>query len=184
MTTPSHFHLTVAFKYYTCLACFNNEHNYLQLSFRTPHGSSPELTTLQNSNLMKLVPESICVNQGQVMKQISPSSNNYIQAVAGDSHEKQAINNIFDSLILNTPHKMWPSDTSYLDASTEVSLTKKTFTLRTYISQVDLWFMYRYATSGFKFPKQHYDSWNDQYSNLIDANYCTMFCFFSFTHSL
>ncbi|XP_060790755.1 grainyhead-like protein 3 homolog isoform X2 [Neoarius graeffei] len=86
---------------------------------RTPHGSSPELTTLQNSNLMKLVSESICINQSQVTKQISPSNNSYIQAVAGDSYEKQAINNIFDSLMLNTPHKPWPSDTSYLDASTE-----------------------------------------------------------------
>ncbi|KAB5562025.1 hypothetical protein PHYPO_G00013210 [Pangasianodon hypophthalmus] len=83
---------------------------------RTPNGSSPELTPLQNSHLMKLVTGSICTTQSQVAKQISPSNNNYIQ---GDSYEKQAINNIFDSLMLNTPHKMWPSDTSYPDASTE-----------------------------------------------------------------
>ncbi|KAI5102720.1 grainyhead-like protein 3-like isoform X3, partial [Silurus meridionalis] len=82
---------------------------------RTPNGSSPELTPLQNSHFMKLVSDSISNT-----KQISPSNINYVQAVAGDSYEKQAINNIFDSLLLNTPQKMWPSDTSYPDASTEV----------------------------------------------------------------
>lgn len=87
---------------------------------------------------MKLVSESICTTQSQVAKQISPSNNNYIQAVAVDNYEKQAINNIFDSLMLNATHKMWPSDTPYPEASTEVSLTKKTFALRTHISRVDL----------------------------------------------
>ncbi|XP_017332286.1 grainyhead-like protein 3 homolog [Ictalurus punctatus] len=86
---------------------------------RTPNGSSPELTPLQNSHLMKLVSESICTTQSQVAKQISPSNNNYIQAVAVDNYEKQAINNIFDSLMLNATHKMWPSDTPYPEASTE-----------------------------------------------------------------
>lgn len=85
---------------------------------------------------MKLVSENISTTQSQVAKQISQSSNNnnYIQAVAGDSYEKQAINNIFDSLMLNTPQKMWTSDPTYTDPSTEVSLTKKTFTFRTYQS--------------------------------------------------
>lgn len=72
---------------------------------------------------MKLVSETICTTQSQVPKQISTSSNNYIQAVAGDGYDKQAINNIFDSLMLNTSHKMWPSDTSYPDGSTDVSLS-------------------------------------------------------------
>ncbi|XP_026998910.1 grainyhead-like protein 3 homolog isoform X2 [Tachysurus fulvidraco] len=92
---------------------------------RTPNGSSPELTQLQNSHLLKMVSGNISTTQSQVMKQISPSNNNnnnnnnnYIQAVAGDSYEKQAINNIFDSLMLNT-HKMWPSDISYPSDSTE-----------------------------------------------------------------
>lgn len=78
---------------------------------------------------MKLVSENISSTQAQVTKQIS--SNNYIQAVAGDSYEKQTINNIFDSLMLNPPHKMWPSDTPYADTNTEVSLTKKTSALTT-----------------------------------------------------
>lgn len=72
-----------------------------------------------------MVSGNISTTQSQVMKQISPSNNNnYVQAVAGDSYEKQAINNIFDSLMLNT-HKMWPSDISYPSDSTEVSLTKE-----------------------------------------------------------
>ncbi|XP_058255503.1 grainyhead-like protein 3 homolog isoform X2 [Hemibagrus wyckioides] len=88
---------------------------------RTPNGSSPELTQLQTAHLMKLVSENISTTQSQVAKQISQSSNNnnYIQAVAGDSYEKQAINNIFDSLMLNTPQKMWTSDPTYTDPSTE-----------------------------------------------------------------
>ncbi|XP_053365249.1 grainyhead-like protein 3 homolog isoform X1 [Clarias gariepinus] len=74
---------------------------------RTPNGSSPELTTLQNSQLMKLASQQI------------PPNNNYIQAVAGDSYDKQAINSIFDSLMLNVSQKIWSSDTPYPDPSAE-----------------------------------------------------------------
>lgn len=123
---------------------------------------------------MKLVSENISTTQSQVAKQISQSNNNnnYIQAVVGDSYEKQAINNIFDSLMLNTPQKMWTSDPTYTDPGTEVSLTKKTFAFRTYLSWQKwcfslCWFIYRYKTNNFKYLELM--KWTS--------------CFFSFTHT-
>ncbi|KAL7861627.1 hypothetical protein SRHO_G00130680 [Serrasalmus rhombeus] len=86
---------------------------------RTSTGSSPELTTLENSHIMKLLSENISVSQSQVTKQLSPGNGNYIQSMAGDSYDKQVINNIVESLLLTTPQKPWHSDTSYPDASTE-----------------------------------------------------------------
>ncbi|XP_026887328.2 grainyhead-like protein 3 homolog isoform X2 [Electrophorus electricus] len=84
---------------------------------RTSNGSSPELTTLENSaHIMKMLSESISADQ--VAKQASPCNNGYIRTGAGDSYDKQVINNIFDSLLLNTPQKPWQPEASF--SSTEV----------------------------------------------------------------
>ncbi|XP_062863898.1 grainyhead-like protein 3 homolog [Trichomycterus rosablanca] len=85
---------------------------------RTSNGSSPELTTLQNTHIMKLLSENISSNQLQVTKQMSPGGTSYVQAVAGDSYDKQVINNIFDSLLTNSNQKLWSSD-AYTDNNTE-----------------------------------------------------------------
>ncbi|KAK1793353.1 hypothetical protein P4O66_011419 [Electrophorus voltai] len=83
---------------------------------RTSNGSSPELTTLENSaHIMKMLSESISADQ--VAKQASPCNNGYIRTGAGDSYDKQVINNIFDSLLLNTPQKPWQPEASF--SSTE-----------------------------------------------------------------
>ncbi|KAI4897032.1 hypothetical protein NFI96_014395 [Prochilodus magdalenae] len=87
---------------------------------RTSNGSSPELTTLENSHIMKLLSENISVSQSQVTKQVSPGNNTgFNHGTLGSNYEKQVINNIVESLLLTTPQKPWHSETSYPDASTE-----------------------------------------------------------------
>ncbi|XP_072546719.1 grainyhead-like protein 3 homolog [Salminus brasiliensis] len=86
---------------------------------RTSNGSSPELTTLENSHIMKLLSENISASQSQVTKQVSPGNSSYIQSMVGDSYDKQAISNIVESLLLTTPQKPWHSDASYPDAGSD-----------------------------------------------------------------
>lgn len=88
-----------------------------RLFLRMSSSSSPELTTLENSHIMKMFTENISASQSQVMKQLSPSNSSYL---VGDTYDKQVINNIVESLLLTTPQKPWPSDTAYPDASSEV----------------------------------------------------------------
>uniref|UniRef100_A0A3B1IT07 Grainyhead-like protein 3 homolog n=1 Tax=Astyanax mexicanus TaxID=7994 RepID=A0A3B1IT07_ASTMX len=89
---------------------------------RTSNGSSPELTTLENSHIMKLLSENISASQSQVTKQVSPGNSSYIQTMAGDTYDKQVINNIVESLLLTTQPKPWHSDTTYPDNSSEQPL--------------------------------------------------------------
>ncbi|XP_076834416.1 grainyhead-like protein 3 homolog [Brachyhypopomus gauderio] len=110
---------SISFIYDTCktqkeqkmTSCSRGSTTFKQME-RTSSGSSPELTTLENSaHIMKMLSESISTDQ--VTKQVSPCNNSYIRTNAGDSYDKQVINNIFDSLLLNTPQKPWQPEASF-----------------------------------------------------------------------
>lgn len=79
---------------------------------RTPNSSPPELATLENAHIMKLLSDNISISHS---KQTLPGSDTY----TGDSYDKQVINNIFESILLSAPQKPWQSDQPYTDASQE-----------------------------------------------------------------
>ncbi|XP_052009987.1 grainyhead-like protein 3 homolog [Xyrauchen texanus] len=79
---------------------------------RIPNSSPPELATLENAHIMKLLSENISLSQS---KQLLPGTDSYM----GDSYDKQVINNIFDSLLLTASQKSWQPDQTYSDVNPE-----------------------------------------------------------------
>ncbi|XP_065144315.1 grainyhead-like protein 3 homolog [Paramisgurnus dabryanus] len=82
---------------------------------RTPNSSPPELATLENAHIMKLLSDNISISHAK------QGNDSY----TGDSYDKQAINNIFDSILLTASQKPWQPDQPYTDPNTE-SLTYNT----------------------------------------------------------
>ncbi|XP_056623882.1 grainyhead-like protein 3 homolog [Triplophysa dalaica] len=78
---------------------------------RTPNSSPPELATLENAQIMKLLSDNISISQS---KQALPGTDSY----SGENYDKQVINNIFDSILLSA-QKPWHSDQAYADANQE-----------------------------------------------------------------
>ncbi|XP_052000862.1 grainyhead-like protein 3 homolog [Xyrauchen texanus] len=96
------------------------ESNMYKTMERTPNGSPPELATLENVHIMKLLSENISLSQS---KQQLPGTDSY----TGDGYEKQVINNIFDSLLFTASQKSWQPDQTYSEPNPEPLAYSSTF---------------------------------------------------------
>lgn len=80
---------------------------YWHLSLRTPNSSSPELATLENAQIMKILSDNIPFSH---VKQPLASTESY----------PVNINNILESLLPPQSQKSWQSHPTFLEVTPEV----------------------------------------------------------------